>query len=70
MLRTLIARLASAVAEAAQFPPHAVWVYLTELAPSAMLEFGHVLPEPGREAEWAAALPAADRKRMESIGRD
>ena len=69
MRHELITRLASAVGEAAQLPPHAIWIYLSELPPAAMLEFGHVLPEPGGEAAWSAALPAADRERMQSIGR-
>ena len=35
-----------------------------------MVEFGHVLPEPGDEAAWTAALPQYDRRRemMEAIG--
>jgi len=69
MLRNLITQLAAEVGAAAQFPPHSVWVYLTELPASAMLEFGHVLPEPGKEAAWSAALPEADRQFMQSIGR-
>lgn len=38
-----------------------VWVYLAELAPSDMVEFGRVLPQPGREREWLESLPAALR---------
>ena len=46
-----------------------VWVYLVELPPSHMVEYGHMLPEPGEEAAWLAAMPAADRAMLESIGR-
>lgn len=67
--KLLLERLIHAVAEAAAMPAHAVWVYLTELPGRAMVEFGHILPEPGDETTWAAALPAEDRQRMESIGR-
>ena len=35
-----------------------------------MVEFGHVLPEPGDEPAWMAALPEADRKRMQNISVD
>jgi phenylpyruvate tautomerase PptA (4-oxalocrotonate tautomerase family) len=69
MRHELITKLASAVGESAKFPAHAIWIYLSELPPSAMLEFGHVLPEPGGEAAWTAALPAVDRERMQRIGR-
>jgi hypothetical protein len=34
-----------------------------------MIEFGHLLPEPGDEAAWTAALPTADREFVQSIGR-
>ena len=44
-----------------------VWVYITDLVPRQMVEFGYVLPEAGDEARWAAALPEADRAHMESF---
>lgn len=69
----LIARLVSGVADAARLPANNVWIYITDLLPQQMAEFGHVLPEPGDEARWTAALPEADRARMESFrlpGRD
>ncbi|MGY3530500.1 tautomerase family protein [Bradyrhizobium sp. USDA 4452] len=46
-----------------------VWVYLNELQPRQMIEFGHVLPEPGDEPAWTDALPEADRDFMQSIAR-
>ena len=48
-------------------PANHVWVYITDLIPRQMAEFGHVLPEPGDEAKWAERLPAADRAHMESF---
>jgi hypothetical protein len=35
-----------------------------------MVEFGNVLPEPGGEAKWTEALPAADRAHMVSFRND
>lgn len=63
----LIRRLVADVAAAAGNDPFGVWVYLLELPPAAMVEFGHVLPESGGEAAWTDALPATDRARMEAI---
>lgn len=63
----LIARLIAVASEAAGLPANGVWVYVLELPARCMAEYGHVLPEPGDEAAWAAALPAADRDRMQSI---
>ena len=65
--QALILRLAADVAAAANLDPFAVWVYLLELPPEAMVEFGHILPAAGEEAAWTAALPAGDRERMERI---
>jgi len=36
--------------------PGDIWVYLTELLPANMVEFGQVLPSPGKENEWFRAL--------------
>jgi hypothetical protein len=33
------------------------WVYLNELSPENMVEFGHVLPVPGQERQWFRTLP-------------
>jgi len=32
-----------------------------------MIEYGHVLPEPGSEQSWLSSLPAEDRDFMQSI---
>lgn len=65
----LVRGLLQAVGAAAGAEPHAVWVYILDLVPRQMAEFGHVLPEPGGEAAWTAALPEQDRARMQAIGR-
>ena len=66
----MIKLMADAVAAAAQVESaRAVWVYVNELPPRQMIEFGHVLPEPGDEPAWTAALPEEDRAFMRSIGK-
>ena len=65
----MIKLMAEAVAAAAQVEStRAVWVYVNELPPRQMIEFGHVLPEPGDEPAWTAALPEDDRSFLQSIG--
>jgi phenylpyruvate tautomerase PptA (4-oxalocrotonate tautomerase family) len=44
--------------EVLKVPESVVWVYLNDLNHSDMVEFGHVLPEPGSEQGWLDALPA------------
>jgi phenylpyruvate tautomerase PptA (4-oxalocrotonate tautomerase family) len=63
----LIAQVTAAVAEASKLPKRNVWLYISDLVPRQMVEFGHVLPEAGDEARWAAALPEADRAHMQSF---
>jgi len=41
-----------------------VWVYLTELVPRQVIEFGQVLPEHGAEQAWLGSLPAELRRRL------
>ena len=54
----MIKLMAEAVALAAQVGSRrAVWVYVNELSPRQMIEFGHLLPEPGDEPNWTSALP-------------
>ncbi|BAN28240.1 4-oxalocrotonate tautomerase (plasmid) [Caballeronia insecticola] len=38
-----------------------VWIYLSELPPSDMIEYGQVLPQPGAESAWLQALSEEDR---------
>jgi phenylpyruvate tautomerase PptA (4-oxalocrotonate tautomerase family) len=40
-------------------PASSIWIYLCNLAPTDMVEYGHVLPAPGQEKQWFAALPEA-----------
>jgi phenylpyruvate tautomerase PptA (4-oxalocrotonate tautomerase family) len=68
MKDALMARLTADVALASQMKPNCVWVYLSELPPNQMVEFGRVLPLHGKEAEWSAALPETEKARLGKIG--
>lgn len=46
-------------------PTQSVWVYVADIPAEGILELGHVLPEPGGEAQWLASLPDALRERLE-----
>src|ERR1700727_1876594 len=45
-----------------------IWVYLCNLAPTDMLEYGHVLPKPGEETAWFDRLPKSLQNYMERLG--
>ncbi len=68
MRRALLTGLADVVGSSVGVPKTSVWVYIVELPPGHMVEYGHVLPEPGGEAQWLASLPLEDRALMESTG--
>ena len=65
---TLIERIVAAVVSVLALPQDAVWVYVSELPPRAMAEYGALLPEPGDEARWFEALPEATRCRLKTLG--
>ena len=67
-VQRLLTLLVDGVAAGAGVKPTAVWVYLAELAPTHMAEFGHMLPPAGGESAWLTALPPAERAHMERNG--
>ena len=64
--KVLIEKLVTEIANAASLHQRYIWVYLSDLPPDMMVEFGHVLPQPGEEAAWADSLPVEDREYMHS----
>lgn len=56
-----------AVSELLGVPRYAIWIYLSELPSRAMAEFGHMLPDPGDDAAWLAALPEEDREHLNRL---
>jgi phenylpyruvate tautomerase PptA (4-oxalocrotonate tautomerase family) len=58
------------VAKIAGLPEESIWVYLNNLDPTDMVEFGHVLPEPGAEQEWFDRLPESLRAYLIKLGTD
>ncbi len=62
-----VRRTLPAVSELLGVPRYAIWIYLSELPSRAMAEFGHMLPEPGDDAAWLAALPEEDRAHLADL---
>ncbi|TDY27114.1 phenylpyruvate tautomerase PptA (4-oxalocrotonate tautomerase family) [Paraburkholderia sp. BL6665CI2N2] len=59
--RRLLDAIVNVIVDAAATERRYVWIYLSELPPSQMVEYGQVLPEPGSEGEWLESLSAEDR---------
>ena len=66
--RSLIQHLIEAVAREAGVASTRVWVYILKLPAEQMAEFGRILPPPGKETDWIASFPDAERERMKNIG--
>ena len=64
----LLTALRDAVMAASGAEAASVWVYLVDLPARDMVEYGHVLPEPGGEQAWMEGLPDEHRARMAGSG--
>jgi phenylpyruvate tautomerase PptA (4-oxalocrotonate tautomerase family) len=64
----LIERIADVLVDVTARDRRHVWIYLSELAPAQMVEYGRALPEPGGEEMWLNAMPSADRDYIRGIG--
>jgi phenylpyruvate tautomerase PptA (4-oxalocrotonate tautomerase family) len=49
-------------------PRESIWVYVCNLAPTDMIEYGNILPNPGDEAAWFACLPLSLQKYFILLG--
>jgi phenylpyruvate tautomerase PptA (4-oxalocrotonate tautomerase family) len=58
------------VAKIAGLPEESIWVYLNNLDPTDMVEYGHVLPESGAEQKWFDSLPESLRDYLVGLGTD
>ncbi len=67
--RTLLERLTVDLGAAAGLPQKAIWIYISDLEAQQMVEFGRLLPEPGKERAWEEELPSELRAFMESKAR-
>ena len=44
-----------------------VWIYLIDLVPEQMIEYGEILPESGKEIEWYASLSVDLQKKLKDL---
>ena len=66
--KRLLLALRDAVVDGAGLAKTDVWVYLMDVPARDMIEYGHILPEPGDEKTWLDTLPDPDRTRMLKTG--
>ena len=44
-----------------------IWVYINDLPPSQMIEYGAVLPESGKESEWFTNLSPKLKNKLSKL---
>ena len=44
-----------------------IWVYLIDLIPEQMIEYGEILPPSGKESEWFANLPSELQTKLKAL---
>ena len=68
--KKLMLQIVKEVGQIAGVAEDLIWVYLCNLAPADMIEYGHVLPAPGAEQAWFEGVPQALRDYLISLGTD
>ena len=63
----LISNLKDILVKKSKLDETQVWVYIVDLPPSQMIEYGAVLPESGKEKQWFRNLSSKLKKKLSSI---
>ncbi len=63
----LISDLKNVLVKNSKLDETQVWVYINDLPPSQMIEYGAVLPESGKEKQWYANLSIKLKKKLAAI---
>ena len=63
----LISELKDILVQNSELDETQVWVYIIDLPPSKMIEYGAVLPDSGKEKEWFSNLSQKLRKKLSAL---
>jgi phenylpyruvate tautomerase PptA (4-oxalocrotonate tautomerase family) len=64
----LLQQIASKAREISGVGAEDIWVYVQDIPPEQMVEFGRVLPAPGAEAQWQKDLSPEKRRQLSAAG--
>ena len=65
--RKLILGLREVLIQNTKLKKDFVWVYLEDLLPQQMIEYGEILPKSGEEKKWFKSLSISLRKRLKRL---
>ena len=63
----LISDLKNIIIKTSKLEETHIWVYIIDLPPSQMIEYGVVLPKSGKEKKWFLSLSSKLRKKLLSL---
>ena len=63
----LISNLRDTLIKNSKLDETQIWVYIVDLPPSQMIEYGEVLPESGKENEWFNNLSSKLKKKLSEL---
>jgi phenylpyruvate tautomerase PptA (4-oxalocrotonate tautomerase family) len=66
--KKLMLHIVRDVSQIAGVNEDSIWVYLCNLEPTDMVEYGHVLPAPGDEQTWFDKLPQSLKDYLAGLG--
>ena len=64
----LLQQITSKVRDISGVGTEDLWVYVQDIPPEQMVEFGRVLPAPGAEEQWQKDLSPAKRQQLAAAG--
>lgn len=62
----LMTRIVDDVCEISSASRESVWVYISDIPGSSMVEYGRILPQPGEEDAWFTGLPHDLQEKLRS----
>ena len=62
--KQLLVEIEIAIQMTVKLASHQIWVYLDELSPSLMIEYGQILPSVGNDNAWFLTLPDSVQKKL------
>ena len=63
----LLVNMRDALIKASGLSKDQIWIYLIDLVPEQMIEYGEILPPSGKEREWFANLPSELQTKLKAL---
>ncbi len=65
--KQLLVEIEIAIQMTVKLASHQIWVYLDELSPSLMIEYGQILPSVSNDNAWFLTLPDSVQKKLTKL---